>query len=125
MAELLVRIADKVPPEDRRYLLFLRAGEVVVICRDGHPWSKAEQTNPAWKIVKLPKVSVEEASMMLGERKVVPESGKLPLRREFKLDMQAIEPTAKDATYSTLDAAKIRYADVLDTSVIGLDEGVF
>lgn len=122
MAELLVRIADKVPADDPRARLFLRAGEVVVVCPDGWTWSAAEQTNPHWKIIKLPKVTVSEASAMLGDVKAIPGSGYLPLRRAFYFEtvpLATLDSIKANATWTDLDAARTARTVPRDPAVLG------
>ncbi len=54
MCEVLFRIADKAPGQIGAAL----AGDVIVVCPDGHPWTVAERTNPEWRIVQFPGVDV-------------------------------------------------------------------
>lgn len=117
MAELLVRVADKVPPADPRYHLFLKAGEVVVVCPDGHPWSRAERENPDWRILRLPKLTESEAMMLIGGRKVVPETGKLPLRREFAIDLSRLPDDERGLDFQQVENLKVRHEDAIDHRV--------
>lgn len=64
MAEILLRIApwrengQDVPG-------FLRCGETIAVCEDGHPWSVAEQSHPDWKIVAIPGVPASSLERLL------------------------------------------------------------
>ena len=122
MAELLVRVADKTTAEDPRALLFLRAGEVVVVCPDGWPWSEAEQTNPDWVILKLPNVTESEASAMLGPDREFPGSGKLSLRRAFAFtpaQLAVLQANAASATWADLYGNRTRRSVPNDPNVLG------
>jgi hypothetical protein len=81
MAEFLVRIRDKVGHNAK----LLGEREVVSACTDGWPWSDKERTNPDWRILKAPGMSLAEA-----ETFTVPEPVDETLyvrrRRAFKID---------------------------------------
>lgn len=49
MAEILVRVIDSDADP-----LSSKAGDVICICADGHPWSQAERTEDYWRIVSVP-----------------------------------------------------------------------
>jgi hypothetical protein len=51
MPELLIRTASKSVENER---MSTRPGDVVVVCRDGWPWSVTERHHPHWMIVSLP-----------------------------------------------------------------------
>ena len=56
MCEVLLRIADKadMPANHPTKDLLTRAGDVIVVCEDGHPWSAIELSHPEWCVVCLP-----------------------------------------------------------------------
>lgn len=56
MAELLLRIVDKIGSTPAKDILSSKAGDVVVVCPDGWEWSQMELSSPAWKIIKMPGV---------------------------------------------------------------------
>jgi recombinational DNA repair protein (RecF pathway) len=57
MAELLIRVVDKVHPTDpAKDQLCFKAGDVIHVAADGWPWGSEELTNPEWRILKLPGV---------------------------------------------------------------------
>jgi hypothetical protein len=67
MCELLIRVVDKVDPlrsedENRR---FTKRGDVIVVVEDQWPWGREELSFFEWRIVCLPDVQVDEASMLL------------------------------------------------------------
>lgn len=55
MAEILLRVVDKINPAggalDR---MCMKAGDVVHLAPDGWTWGTAELVNPEWRIVKIP-----------------------------------------------------------------------
>lgn len=55
MAEVLIRVVDKVHPTDavldRQLTKF---GDVIHVAPDGWPWGSEELINPEWRIVKIP-----------------------------------------------------------------------
>jgi hypothetical protein len=68
MCELLIRVRDKVN-EDDPYLdaQCLKRGDVVVVVEDGWQWGRQELSNPDWRILQLPNVSVMQAQAFLGQ----------------------------------------------------------
>lgn len=53
MAEILVRVVDKIQPDPVKAERLLRAGDVVSVCPDGWAWTPIERTNPDWRIVRV------------------------------------------------------------------------
>ena len=68
MAEVLLRVVDKVNPNSV-YLdaQCLKRGDVVVVCPDGWNWGTEELSNPHWRILKLPNIPVEQMQQFLSE----------------------------------------------------------
>lgn len=66
MAELLVRVVDKVNTDDF-YLNIqcFKAGMVIAVQPDGWLWGKEEVANPAWRIFKVPSVDPSQFSNLL------------------------------------------------------------
>lgn len=62
MAEMLVRVVDKVNEDFYRNLRCTKRGMVIVVVPDGHVWSTQELTNPDWRIVKILGVPVHAVS---------------------------------------------------------------
>lgn len=61
MCELLVIAADKKNADPYLDAKCYKAGDVVSVCPDGHPWGSAELENPVFRILKLPGVPVSAA----------------------------------------------------------------
>jgi hypothetical protein len=107
VAELLVWVAEY-PKTGDPYVDRSRpsAGCVITIQPDGWKWSKAELTNPDWRVVKLPGIPVEKLTQLtapdLGY--LDPEAEKINkvLRRYTKafdlpeLDALLVHPTKKE-----------------------------
>ena len=90
MAELLVRVVDKVNTDDPLLdVKCLKRGDVVVVCEDGHPWGHEELANPDWRILHVPDMTVSEASAWLSpERRSHPSENEHMLRRRaFAIDL--------------------------------------
>ena len=65
MAEILLQWVDKVPSSDPLYGKNYKQGDVIALCPDGWAWSSLEQTNPNWRIVKLPNVTVAQIQNLI------------------------------------------------------------
>lgn len=89
MCEVLVRVADKISDDPYMDAKLLKAGDVVVIQRDGGPWGTEDLTSPAWRIIKFTAISVSTASAFLGpEIDTDPANPNRMLRRRaFALDL--------------------------------------
>lgn len=93
MSEWLVRIRDKTLDRGFEDKLLdskcLGRGDVVVVCEDGWAWSKEERSNPDWRIIKMPNVSVSTAQAFLGAEYDEDPRNPSPYlrRRAFKLDV--------------------------------------
>jgi len=89
MCELLVRVVDKVnakdPDKDARCL---KRGDVVVICEDGHQWSKRELANPSWRVIKLPGTNRREVQHLMYQE--VGADRRVGMSRAFKVDVDHI-----------------------------------
>lgn len=109
MAELLVRVVDKVNRDDP-YLdaKCLKRGDVVCVCPDGWKWSPAELKNPDWRVLHMPGLSVEKAEVFLGPE--IDEDPKNPSkmlrRRAFKIDLDSTLLPA-GVKQATQDGAKV------------------
>lgn len=97
MAELLVRVVDKVNPNDP-YLdaKCTKRGDVICVQPDGWVWGREEQTNPEWRIVRVPGLSVTQCLGFLApEIDIDPQHpSKVLQRRAFKLDVDHPDFTA-------------------------------
>ncbi len=89
MAELLVRVKDKVNADFYLDCQCMKRGDVVHVGEDGHPWSKEEQTNPIWRILKVPDMDMATARTYLTpEVNTDPKSPSKTLqKRMFKIDL--------------------------------------
>lgn len=92
MCEFLFRVYDHSSEPGTR----LGRGDCVAVCENNWPWTSAELTNPAWRIVKVPDMSVEEAYTYLVEDPGNEELGYLPQRRKYMIDQgRFIYPSTK------------------------------
>jgi hypothetical protein len=94
MCELLVRVVDKVNHSDPyANAKCTKRGDVIVVQRDGWPWGVQEQLDKQYRIVKVPGLSVDDASSLLaGEPEVDPQNPSRMLQaRLFRLDLDAFD----------------------------------
>lgn len=104
MAELLVRVVDKQksgdPYQDRH---LSERGCVICIMPDGHVWSKREQSNPEWIIIKIPGINPNHIShftaKQIGYGNSESEKINLVLRRwQYKLNIDLLQTMFADST---------------------------
>jgi hypothetical protein len=101
MAEFLIRVRNK--PDHNEMLL--SAGDVVVVCEDGWPWSDIERKSPDWRIVAVPGLPLAAAERWVAQE-LVDEKLFLKRRRHFKLDLALIDQDQKDGAWLKDDARK-------------------
>jgi hypothetical protein len=89
MAEFLVRVTDKVNADPYLDCQCTKRGDVIVVQEDGWAWGSGELTNPHWRIVQAPNITVSAATAFLGpELAIDPQNpSKMLQRRGFKLDL--------------------------------------
>lgn len=72
-----------------------KAGDVICVMEDGHPFSEAEKTNPDWKIVKFPGVPASDLAAFTApelETDTVP--NRMRQKRLFRFD-DSLQPVRK------------------------------
>lgn len=94
MAELLLRVVDKSNPDDPyKDVKLTKRGDVIVVMPDGWAWGAEELSNPQWRILKWPALSMSAASAFLSpEIDTAPQPvGDNPMlqRRGFSFDLDA------------------------------------
>ena len=138
MAELLVRVNDKINTDFYLNCQCTKRGDVIVVQGDGWAWGKEELKNPDWRIIKLPGVTVSAASVFLApELPVDPlNPSKTLQRRIFKInlddpsipaavaavlaDNKRTVPTITAAAVSfNLAALKVAKPSIADPAIIG------
>lgn len=92
MAELLIRVKDKVGATALLDSKCTKRGDVIVVQEDGWPWGKDERELPFYRILQLPNITVNQASTMLAhELDTDPQHPSRTLqRRMFKLDLSNV-----------------------------------
>jgi hypothetical protein len=92
MAELLVRVVSKVNADPYLDVKCTKRGDVIAVCDDGWAWGPAELTNPDWRILKVPNLTVTDVQGFLApEPEVNPaHPSRMLQRRAFKLDMSNV-----------------------------------
>lgn len=93
MAEVLIRFVDKAGVAQGKAHRVLRAGDIVTVRPDGAYWSNKELSNPEWRIVRAPGMTVTEALALTSPDRVV-EGADLSnrLRRRFTLGLANLRP---------------------------------
>lgn len=90
MAEMLVRVVDKVNPDDpRKDARLTKRGDVIVVQPDGWAWTATELAGDPWIVVKVPGVPESDLSAYLMEEPEDLARPKLLQRRAFKFDIDA------------------------------------
>lgn len=133
MAELLVRKINKVNSDFYLNTKCFKAGDVISIQPDGGPWGNDDLNDTVnHTIIKLPKVSVSEASyLMTPEIDVDPKNPSKTLqRRAFHLDLTKpifAGPSAAFAnlTVSQLTPLSVQKVAVADPAVFGESANIF
>lgn len=89
MAEILVRVVDKVNEDYYLNCGCTKRGDVIVVAPDGWKWGVEERANPEWRILSLPQYSVEDLQAFLApEKETDPSNPSRTLqKRGFKFDV--------------------------------------
>lgn len=101
MAELLIRVIDKVNPDFYKNCQCTKRGDVIAVCPDGNRWGDRELNAPHYRIIKMPKMTVEEGSILLApEPEKDPSNPSRTLqRRAFKIDLDSKDIPADITAY--------------------------
>lgn len=141
MAELLIRIRDKVNKDFYFNARCTKRGDVILVKPDGWMWGVMELSHPDARIVKLPNIPLAEARAFLGrEPDTDPFNPSRTLQpRAFKLDLDNLPSAAKvfiadderrnpavtlSITVTQLRALKLAKPRIQDPAVIGEPAGV-
>lgn len=107
MAELLVRVVDKIGDDIFKDAALTKRGDVIVVCPDGWPWGSEELSNPEWRIISVPDMTEIEANAMttreIGDRSVQ----NVLQERAFKFDLDSLPQAHKAKTMGNRDHAII------------------
>jgi hypothetical protein len=144
MAELLVRIADKVNSDFYMNTKCTKRGDVIVASPDGWPWGKEELSLPFYRIFKIPALPLAEAQALCApELDTDPAHPSRTLqRRAFRLDIDnVIIPAALKAflldntranptftvnlTLAQIRSLKIVKPVIADPAIIGASPNIF
>lgn len=112
--ELLIRVHDKLDVAHPKADRVCGRGDVVVACRDGHPWTENERTAPFWRIIKVPDLAEIEAQMLTQPRLVITQDGAMITGRRAKtLDLASlpktfIEDDSRSQPWISVNAETIR-----------------
>lgn len=125
MCELAVMIVDRSVDDPYVDVKAYKTGDVITIQEDGWPWSAAELTNPDWRIVHLPNVSVSQAmAFVSAEPETDPQNpSRMLQRRGHRLDLTSLTLNANVRTtlslnFGQLMARKVKRAERQDPNVI-------
>lgn len=120
MAELLVRLVDKVNADPALDAGCTKRGDVIVVKEDGWPWGDRENDGVTYKVYRLP-ISVAEAEQFLGsQRPETAEPTPFVHRRAFGIDLEKLEAGVMD-----IAALKKAKQPLVDPRRFGDDKRVF
>jgi hypothetical protein len=90
MAEILLRVKDKINSSPYLNAQCTKRGDVIVVCPDGWRWGFRELDDPQYRVVCIPQMSVSEAqAFVVGEMETSPQpASMLRHRRAFRLDLE-------------------------------------
>lgn len=123
MCEILIRVIDKTHPDPVEDVLCTKRGDVLAVQEDGWLWGTGDQSNPDWRIIKLPNIGVElfydmlqrdedANGVMLRKRKRFLNINSLPNQAKNKI-MNATEPITFNVTeQQALNAIKETKAEL-------------
>lgn len=131
MCELLLRVTNSALRGDPLFdSKASRRGDVIVVVPDGWAWGAKELTNPFWRIVKLPNVSLSVGEMLVAEE---PQVGPEPVRtrqfRWYNLVMNHAELPAAFRTWladdtraqPTITVTRIKFAKDIGSDIVLTD----
>jgi hypothetical protein len=131
MAEFLLRVVDKVNTDPVLNTKCTKRGDVIVVQEDGWAWGLRELTDPQYRLLRVPAMSLSEARTFVAEEQDVnPQApSRMLLRRAFKLDIDhpivpiPVKAWLADATRATpllvlnLNISIVRGLKVLKPSI--------
>lgn len=123
MAELLVRVKDKINEDFYRNAHCSKRGDVIVVQEDGWAWGRDELNLPFYRIIRVP-LTVSEASVFLApEINQDPQQPSKTLqRRAFKLDLDnpSIPVSVKTALQDDTRIEKVKDMGLIKQEVLSL-----
>lgn len=92
MAELYIRVIDKINADFYLNQQCTKAGDVIVACPDDWPWGNLELSSPDYRILSIPEMSLSEArALVVPEVEIDPNNpSKTRQARQFKLDLASL-----------------------------------
>lgn len=88
MAELLIRVVDKVNADPALDVRCTKRGDVIVVCEDGWPWGTEERRLPIYRLLSIPGVPATELQGLTAEQPArTADPAELRRRRHFGLDL--------------------------------------
>lgn len=92
MCEILLRLTDKVNSNPILDSRLTKRGDVIAVQEDGWPWGDGEISSGEYVVIKLPNVTVSQASPFVSPELEVDPKNPSPVlqRRGFKLNIASI-----------------------------------
>lgn len=118
MAEILVRVRDKVNADFYLNCKCTKRGDVIEAKPDGWDWGVRERTSPNYRIIALPNVSLPDAQAMLAPEvdTDLNNPSRTLQRRAFRFDLDTPTlPTTLDRFLADDTRAQAKYSWNLDT----------
>jgi hypothetical protein len=66
MAELLIRVHDKVGSDIYQNAQLTKAGDVIVVMPNEWTWGFVERSHPDWRLLRVPTLTLSEGQIFLG-----------------------------------------------------------
>lgn len=122
MAQMLVRVVDKIHADPYLNAGATKAGDVIEIVPDEHVFSELEKTAPHWTIVSVPGVDPELLDAFKAPEPGVSAENRMLQKRAFALDLDMLAAAAAPLTLAAVLAAKVRKPALEDPNVFAAGE---
>lgn len=121
MAQLYVRINDKVNEDKYLDAKCYKRGDVVEIVQDSHQWGEGELKNANHIIIQVPGVDAEKLTAFLVPEMGDPQIKQVLQRRGFCIDMNLLaqHDPKKPLTETDILSFKMKKDPKIDPNVIG------
>jgi len=99
MAEILIRVKDKINKDDFYLnLQCTKRGDVIAVCPNNHEWGSEELRSPDWRILRFPAIPEEKFHQFLSAEIDIDitQPSKTLQRRQIKFDLDTLDKIHSD-----------------------------